>query len=275
MEKKKRTSLQIFLGFLVAFLIVLVIGLAVGIWLYSGSATPAKLSVFKAVHLPLGTVGGVHIAPGDLALYDRVGPLMKKTSTTALTDALKLEVVAKNKVKVSTSDIAAAAESLEKDEIYAKAVSLAGKNNAEGTLAKSFATDAKLKAWYASQPDLEPALASRLFAVQSALANGSTYDQVAKQYSDDSATKWFAGDTGYVDLDKAIPEYRDAVQNLPKNKPTVVYTRYGIHLVEVVGDTTDNGKRLVNIHEVVLVPKGYEAWLAQEKDKVPVVWYIN
>ncbi len=276
MEKKKRTPLQIFLTGLVAFLIVLAVGLAVGIWLYSGSATPAKLSVFKAFHLPLGTVGDVHISPSDLALYDHVAPLLGKTSTAALTDSLKLEVVAKGKVSVSGADIAAAAKALEKDEVYTKAVSSAGKSNAQDTLAKSFALDAKLRAWYASQPGLEPALATRLATVQRALANGSTYEQLAKDYSDDSATKWFAGDTGFVDLDQAIPEYRDAVKNLPKNKPTAVYTRYGIHLVEVVGETTDDsGKRLVNLHEVVLVPKGYDTWLAKEEDKVPVRWYIQ
>ncbi len=275
LEKKKRTSQQIFLSALVIFLIVLVIFLGVGIWLYSGKTTPSKLSVFKAVGLPLGKVGSVRISPEELALYDNIAPLTNKTPTAALTDALRLEVVAKGKVKVANADITEAAKALEQDEIYKKAVSKAGKNIAQDTLAKSFAMDAGLRAWYVSQPDLEPALASRLAAVQRALANGGTYDELAKEYSDDSATKWFAGDTGYVDLDAAIPEYRGAVKDLPRNKPTTLYTRYGVHIVEIVGEATDNGKRLVNIREVVLVPKGYEAWLAKEKEKVPVVWYVQ
>lgn len=275
MEKKKRTPLQIFLSALIVFLIILVISLCAGIWLYSGTATPAKLSVFRVVHLPLGKVGSVRISPKDLSLYDRIAPLIHKTPTAALTDALKLESIAKDKVKIQSADIAAAAKALEEDELYKKAVSIAGKDTAQDTLAKSFATDAALRAWYVSQPDLEPALAARLATVQRALANGSTYDQLAKEYSDDSATKWFSGDTGYVDLDDAIPEYRDAVKNLQNNKPTTIYTRYGIHVVELVGETTDNGKRMVNLREIVLVPKGYEAWLAKEKDKVPVRWYIQ
>lgn len=275
MEKKKRTPLQIFLAVLIVFLIVLVICLGAGIWLYSGTATPAKLSVFKAVRLPLGKVGGIRISPKDLSVYDTIAPLIHKTPTAALTDALKLQAIAKDKVKVPNADVAAAAKALEQDELYKKAVAVAGKDTAQDTLAKSFATDAELRAWYVSQPDLEPALATRLAVVQRALANGGTYDQLAKEYSDDSATKWFSGDTGYVDLDNAIPEYRDAVKNLPKNKPTTIYTRYGIHIVEVVGETTDNGKRMVNLREVVLAPKNYDTWLAKQKEKVPVVWYIQ
>lgn len=274
-EKKKRTSLQIFLSILVMFLTVLVIFLGVGIWLYSGKATPTKLSVFKAIGLPLGKVGSIRISPKELSIYDNIAPLINKTPAAAVTDALKLEVVARGRIVVANADIAAAAQALQQDDVYKKAVSKAGKNTAQDTLAKSFATDADLRAWYVSQPDLEPALASRVAAVQRALASGSTYDQLAKEYSDDSATKWFAGDTGYVDLDAAIPEYRDAVKNLPKNKPTTVYTRYGIHIVEIVGETTDNGKRMVNIREVVLTPKNYDTWLAKEKEKVPVVWYVN
>lgn len=235
-----------------AILVVIALLLVGGIWLYSGRLTQAKLPMFKSLGLPIAKVGGVFLSAKN---YD------SETKGTAL-ELSRLRAIAEEKVSVTGQDIEDAAGSM-------------GDGETESAL-EAFVLENKLAAWYVQHAStLEPPLAQRLAGVQQKLVQGVPLSELAEQFSEDTATKWFTGDTGYINLAEAIPEYRRGVQSLEIDRVGIVYTRYGAHIVQVLERITQEGTEYTRIREIVLLPKGFESWLAKEKQAVPVVWYVK
>lgn len=65
------------------------------------------------------------------------------------------------------------------------------------------------------------------------LDNGEDFAELAKQYSDDEATKDNGGDLGYFNTDDMDENFMDAVKELKKNEYTgnPVKTEYGYHII--------------------------------------------
>lgn len=65
------------------------------------------------------------------------------------------------------------------------------------------------------------------------LDNGEDFAELAKQYSDDEATKDNGGDLGYFNTDDMDENFMDAVKKLKKNEYTgnPVKTEYGYHII--------------------------------------------
>ena len=65
------------------------------------------------------------------------------------------------------------------------------------------------------------------------LDNGEDFAKLAKQYSDDEATKDNGGDLGYFNTDDMDENFMDAVKELKKNEYTgnPVKTEYGYHII--------------------------------------------
>jgi hypothetical protein len=259
-------------GAVLGLFLVLVAG-GFSLWVYSGSTTQAKLTILSAAGLPIGKVGSTYISSKELSAYQALAPVIERMGTS-YTDMLRLPEVAASKVALSTADLEQAEQALEKDLDYTQAVAAVGKSLAANTLVKQYVLDAKLKTWYASHAaELEPSLASRATLVKTKLDSGVAIGEVAKQYSEDLATKWFSGDTGYIDIANAVPEYREQVLKLQKGQRTFVYTRFGIHVLEILDIAKQNGQSYYRIAEVVLQPKDYTAWLSEQLQTVPIVWY--
>jgi hypothetical protein len=272
--KESRKKVLVIISSITAVIVIVIV--IVVLWLYSGRISNAKLRVLKATGLPAGTVGDIKISGSDIVAYQALAPVFQKPAGELLSDSLQLEAIAESRLHVSDAELRQAETALQNDSTYQRAVQAVGANEARETVVKQYVLDYKLRAWYASQTaTLEPVLAQRLQTVQSQLERGVAFAEVAKEQSDDQATNVLAGDTGYVNLQDAIPEYRDAVTLLTPNKRTIVYTRYGIHVVELLGEISQDGKRLVNLREIVLRPKNYDAWLVKETQGAPVVWYIE
>lgn len=261
------------IGAAVLICALLCVGLA-GIWLYSGKATSAKLAVFRASGLPVGKVGDSYVSAGELEDLTAVAPVLEARGETA-EQVVRLRGVAEGKVSVSGDDLDRAEKTLADDTLYGQAVRLAGKHAARQTVVQHFVLETKLKAWYASQPALEPAFTARVAAVEQALAHGASFADTAERYSEDTATKWFSGDTGYLEVSTLVPEYAAAVLKLSPGERKTVYTRYGAHVLELKDKKTQEGKTFVRVQEIVVRPEGFEAWLAREEAAVPVVWYAQ
>lgn len=272
-QKTRRTvhvSLIVLSGLIVFALFV---GLF-GIWLYSGRASAAKLSVFRATGLPVAKVGSEYVSASDIADFTQLSDVLQKQGTT-VEQALQLAGVAADKVTVSSADLVSAERSLADDALYQSAVRAAGETAVRNTLVRNIVLEAKLKTWYAQQTELEPTFVARVQQAEKMLASGSTFSQVAEQYSDDSATKWFAGDTGYMPVSALVPEYAAQISDMAAGQQKTVYTRYGAHIVLLREKLQHEGKDMVRLQEVVLTPKGFGDWLLKAEQQLPVVWYMQ
>lgn len=272
-EKKRRPihTWLVVLGGLVV--LALFVGLF-GIWLYSGRASAAKLSVLKVTGLPVAKVGSEYVSTSDIADFTLLSGALAKQGTT-VQEALQLAGVASGKVSVSSKDLDEAEQGLAGDELYKSAVETAGAAAVRATLVRNLVLEAKLKTWYVQQADLEPLFTVRVGRAEKALASGASFSTVAEQYSDDTATKWFSGDTGYLAVDSLVPEYAAQITGMTPGQQKIVYTRYGAHIVLLRERLTHEGKDMVRVQEVVITPKGFADWLAKEESKLPVVWYLQ
>lgn len=263
----------------VAKVLLLVVGLVLValcgvLWLYSGKTTQAKWAVLSRLHLPAGKVGSAYIGANVAYNYQLVTGL-GSNNIPPLSSLLALEAVASDRVMLGASELEAMAAELESNELYRQAVKTYGKDLAKDTLARQAMLDVALRVWYDKESGVEPELQARLQKAKQALGSGVPFAKVAVDASDDTATKWFSGDAGFVDLSLAVGEYARVVEELPLNTLSTVYSRHGVHLVEVLERTTQDGREFTRLREIVLRPKNYETWLAGEIKKQVFSWYLQ
>ena len=76
----------------------------------------------------------------------------------------------------------------------------------------------------------------QLQSAAAALAAGENdFATLAKEMSQDPATKLEGGDLGWVNRERLPADFAKAVWDLPANQPTLIETSIGWHLVEVMG----------------------------------------
>lgn len=252
---------------------LLVVG---AVWLYAGVAGGARLQVFTLLGAPLGTVGSEYISARDLQLFERAAEGGNVAALRALVDELRLaSVIANQSIHVTSADIERAAEQLRAgDEQYRNFEVMHGQIAALRVLATPYVYKNLLLIEYLKQ-GLEPQLTRQLQNLYARLKTDEDWKVLAVTQSDDLGSSWSGGDVGYVDLALAIPEYAQAVQGLPLRNLSVIYTRYGAHIVEVRNRITQNGKELTQLREIVLRPKHFDDWLAERIAAVPVKWYVR
>ncbi|WP_459500612.1 peptidylprolyl isomerase PrsA [Bacillus sp. C1] len=70
--------------------------------------------------------------------------------------------------------------------------------------------------------------------VKEELNQGKSFEDVAKQYSEDPGSKEKGGDLGYFAADKMVKEFTDAAYKLKKDEVSdPVKTQYGYHIIKV------------------------------------------
>jgi foldase protein PrsA len=109
--------------------------------------------------------------------------------------------------------------------------------------------------------------------VQSKLADGAKFEDLAKQYSDDPGSAQRGGDLGYVGRGSLVKEFEDVAWSL---KPGVVSapvrTQYGLHIIKVYdvkdAQKPDFDKVKAEIKDQLLQSKrekAFETWLEQQR----------
>jgi len=85
--------------------------------------------------------------------------------------------------------------------------------------------------------DAKQAAIDRMTEVSALLAAGEPFDEVARQYSDDGSAA-AGGDLGTFGRGVMVPEFDDAVFAMEEGEVSgVIPTRFGFHIVEVLGKT--------------------------------------
>lgn len=75
------------------------------------------------------------------------------------------------------------------------------------------------------------ALAQKLLAE---IQHGTSFAQLARQYSDDPGSGQQGGDLGNVSPGQTVPAFNQASFNEPPHHPVIVHTQFGYHIVEVL-----------------------------------------
>ncbi len=89
--------------------------------------------------------------------------------------------------------------------------------------------------------------------VQNKAKKGANFEDLAKKFSEDDATKPKGGDLGWIIEGQTVPEFQQAAFSLPKGSISdLVKTQYGFHIIKVIDRETAHTKSFEEVRESIL-----------------------
>ncbi len=124
----------------------------------------------------------------------------------------------------------------------------------------------------------ETVAAAKARIVQSKLTDGTKFEDVAKQYSEDPGSAERGGDLGFVSKGTLVKEFEEVAWKLkPGETSGLVRTQFGLHIIRVhevkTAEPADYEKVKGDIREELLSTKrqkGFDAWLAEQRKAAKV-----
>ena len=85
--------------------------------------------------------------------------------------------------------------------------------------------------------------------------HGANFEDLAKKYSEDDATKPKGGDLDWIVEGQTVPEFQQAAFSLPKGSISdLVKTQYGFHIIRVLDHETAHTKSFEEVRDSILQP---------------------
>ena len=82
---------------------------------------------------------------------------------------------------------------------------------------------------------------------------GANFEDLAKKFSEDDATKPKGGDLGWIVEGQTVPEFQQTAFSLPKGSISdLVKTQYGFHIIKVIDRETAHIKPLEEVRDAIL-----------------------
>jgi peptidyl-prolyl cis-trans isomerase D len=82
---------------------------------------------------------------------------------------------------------------------------------------------------------------------------GANFEELAKKYSEDDATKPKGGDLGWIVEGQTVAEFQQAAFSLPKGAVSdLVKTQYGFHIIKVLDRETAHTKSFEEVRDTIL-----------------------
>jgi parvulin-like peptidyl-prolyl isomerase len=292
---KKRSHKKTVALLLAALAILIIGGLT---WLYAGKLSSAKEKVFKVIPLPAAIVDNKPVSAKSViervalakqfmdaqGTGDRTNP---SETYTQLIENKKFEAVAsKRKVSATSEEINEEYKSLvdqyaQGDEAkFNKELSEAYKMSADEfkkEVIQQQVLQSNLLIWYNSQEELNKDSYALAKDLQSKISSGQSFDEVARAYTQDGATKDFAGDSGVIPFSDLLPEFRDHLTDSKAGDVKLVASRFGLHILKVV-DSTNNaetGEKQIHLQQIFVKQSGFSEWLKSETERVKVVQLLQ
>ncbi|MGE5392518.1 MAG: peptidylprolyl isomerase, partial [Candidatus Saccharibacteria bacterium] len=138
--------------------------------------------------------------------------------------------------------------------------------------------DKKLRMYYAHSYSSKEEGWDRAYGALSTIKSGDkTFEQVAREESDDKFTGQFGGDLGFFEHGQALPELEKiaVVSPLGKVYPSIVESRLGYHIIYPVEVSYADGKKLWHVKHILYATKGYDAWLNSSLDGIRILTLSN
>jgi peptidyl-prolyl cis-trans isomerase D len=90
-------------------------------------------------------------------------------------------------------------------------------------------------------------------AVLKKAKSGANFEDLAKKYSEDDASKAKGGDLGWIVDGQTVPEFQQAAFSLPKGAISdLVKTQYGFHIIKVLDKQTAHTKTFEEVRSTIL-----------------------
>jgi peptidyl-prolyl cis-trans isomerase D len=85
--------------------------------------------------------------------------------------------------------------------------------------------------------------------------HGANFEDLAKRYSEDDASKPKGGDLGWIVEGQTVPEFQQAAFTLPKGSISdLVKTQYGFHIIKVLDHETAHTKTFEEVRDSIVQP---------------------
>ncbi len=287
LNKKHTKALSIVVG------VILFVAVILLTWLYTGSLSPAKEKVFAKVPLPVAIVDGRLITGPEL--YSRLNLAKKILSgsnqkdTTAEEFLNQLIDIKKVQVLAAKNDVAVSDEEIDKqyqatvnghpsgnEEAFLK--ELKSKYNLnESTLKqevlKQIVLQNNLSIWFNKQENLNQGSYNKARDIIKLLDSGSDFDEVARKYTEDYASRDFAGDNGFVDFDSMLPEFQTAVKDLVVGDTKLMASRFGLHIIRIKGieeQSSETDSPSYNLQQIFVKPGDFDKWFKEQSQSIKV-----
>jgi foldase protein PrsA len=286
---------------IISIIIIVVVAIIAGalVWLYSGKFTDAKVGVFKKTSLPAAVVDGSLVSGKDLAIrYELAKSLFGKEEDfnpvevqnqiyNQLIDTKKLESIASERnISISGSEldkeyhnlidqVSGGDENQFKDEL--KATYGLEVDEFKNTVLLSDLLQSRVAVWFNQQESLNQPTYAKAHELQAKLDSGTSFDDVAKDYTADEATKDFAGDSGFVSVQDLLPEFQEALNGVGPNTTKLIPSRYGLHIFRILEKDSggENGAERVHIQQIFVKNDTYETWYRDEAGKLKVTKFLK
>lgn len=290
-QKKRLSKKHKRVLILVVIAIALILAVAIT-WLYTGAMNTTKEKVFRSVPLPVALIETHHITSRDL--FQRLD-LAKKVlessgqKTDGLDTLLLDQLIKTEKIKVIASKLGVKASQEEVDKSYQAILDRFPNANEEEfvkTLNATYGLDINtfknevvrqsvlqenLKLWFAQQENLNNDQYNKARDLVRQLDQGTSFEEVAKKYSEDNSSKPFAGDSGFIKFSDMLPEFQNAVRDLSIGDTKIVASRSGIHVLRVnaiEGDSNNQDERNYNLLQIYIEPADFQSWLDSKSQEV-------
>ncbi len=281
----------------IAIVIVLIILALAGVvaWLYTGNLTSTKEKVFRTLPLPVAMVQTTNITSKQLfARVDLAKKVLEATGQSEenieqqlldqLIETKKINVVASSHgVRTTNDDIENSYKAIIKkfpdsnEEQFAKSLQEnygMDVNTFKNEVVKQQVLQDNLKLWFAQQESLNNKQYEKARDLIKQIDSGTSFEEVAKKYSQDMATKDFAGDSGFVKFGDMLPEFKSGIKDLAVGNTKIVASRYGIHVIKVngiEGDVTNQDGRNYNLMQIFIEPADFTSWLKSQTESIRTV----
>ena len=85
--------------------------------------------------------------------------------------------------------------------------------------------------------------------------HGANFEDLAKKYSEDDATKPKGGDLGWIVEGQTVPEFQQVAFSLPKGQISdLVKTQYGFHIIKVLDHESAHTRSFEEVRDSILQP---------------------
>lgn len=286
-------------------LLLIAAGISFGFWLYSSPTTQAKINILTKVNLPIAKVGKHYIGARELfSRYDMAvkiyGEDKNFSQNQALTDILD-RLIEVEKLKSITDSQNITVSDGELNEEYTRiAEQEGGQENFQNLLIEKyhFSPDdfkqkalepdllkVKLAIVFYDNKELNPDLYKTLETIESKIDKNEPFEELARAYSEDPATRQFGGDSGQIPIKNLAPELQKAINTTDQGETATITTRFGIYIVkllsikenDVEGGSVHFQGILLNLGKID--PKANESaftkWYNTEVSKIKYKKFIN
>jgi peptidyl-prolyl cis-trans isomerase SurA len=124
-----------------------------------------------------------------------------------------------------------------------------------------------------SEINPENEIKKRLLALKERIENGTKFEELARQYSEDPSAS-NGGDLGWINPGDTVPEFEKTISALKINEVSdPIKTPFGFHLIQVLErrsqDISKDAARIKARQEIKMrkSEEAYESWIQELRDK--------